>query len=272
MQAENGQTPDAQQFLKQGSHLTPIAPKKVRLLNRLVQGIGLLGLGQWSFYGIFRCPFIVPYIQCETCPVVTCHGRIVSLFWGFWLGLLIVALVFGRAFCGWLCPGGTVNRLIGFLGRKTVAVKLQPAGKADSLLPWGKYLTLVLVGYCWFILAMPRVNIPIRVGEFFPAVAQTFEFANVEWVVRTVIVLSLAALGLLLPSLWCRYVCPTGGLLDLFRKWSLYKVYKTGACNDCQHCRNACYMETRPGEKNCTNCGDCLGVCPQQCIHMGRER
>jgi ferredoxin-type protein NapH len=81
--------------------------KKNRLtvMRRTTQGAMLLVLGQWSFYGLFRCPFAVPFVGCQTCPVITCWGRFTGLFWGFWIALPLISTLFGRAFCG--------NRIVG---------------------------------------------------------------------------------------------------------------------------------------------------------------
>lgn len=240
---------------------------KTRIVNRLAHMAMLAVIGQWSFYGIFRCPFIVPYINCRNCPVITCHGRIFSLFWGFWIGWVALAGIFGRAFCGWLCPGGLANRILGAFSR----LRLKRDNPAQTPLLWGKYLGLVLA--LWVILQMnqPRVNIPIRVGEFFPAVLQTWNFAQPVWVVRTTFVLAVLAAGLVLPAAWCRVACPTGGALEPVRRFGLFRIFRTDACNDCDLCKRACYMDTRPEESNCTNCGDCIHSCPQKCIGLGRK-
>jgi polyferredoxin len=246
----------------------PLWRPKTRFLNRAMQIVMLAVIGQWSFYGIFRCPFIVPYINCQNCPVITCHGRIFSLFWGFWIGWGALAVFFGRAFCGWLCPGGFANRLLGVFSR------LRPKRESliQTLLPFGKYFGLALA--LWVLLQMdqPRVNVPIRVGEFFPAIAQTWNFAQPIWIVRTIFVLAILALGILLPAAWCRFACPTGGSLEIVRRFSIFRIFKTDACNDCDRCKKACYMDTRPEENDCTNCGDCIHSCPQKCIGMGRKR
>lgn len=236
--------------------------------RRLIQTAMLAVLGQWSFYGIFRCPFMIPYVSCQNCPVLTCHGRLLTLFWGFWLLLPLSILLFGRAFCGWACPGGLVVQL---------ASKLAPfrlPGKHLLIrwrLSWGKYLGLALALSVWLALGQPREAIPIRVGEFFTSVALTVEHANLVWLVRTGVVLAMLALGLLVAGAWCRFVCPTGGLLEALKGISLFKVYTTDACNHCDKCLRACEMATRPAETNCTNCGDCLSSCPAHAIHIGRS-
>ena len=243
-----------------------IAGGSLTVWRRLTQAAGLLIMGQWSYYGIFRCPFIVPYVSCQNCPVITCHGRLLTMFWGFWLLLPLSVLLFGRSFCGWVCPGGLVNQM---------AAKLAPyKGRARSVLtflaPYGKYIALVIAAYAWLIMGQPREAIPIRVGGFFESTGLTFEHANLLWLVRTFFVLGVLAAGLILANAWCRFICPTGGMLDLLKRFSLFRIYKTSDCNDCDKCLRACDMGTRPDEANCTNCGDCLPVCPEDAIKIGR--
>lgn len=241
---------------------------RLTVWRRLSQ-VAFLGLlGQWSFYGIFRCPFIVPFVSCDNCPVITCYGRITRLFWGFWLLLPISALLFGRAFCGWACPGGLANQLLG----KIAPVKLRARHFFTRIAPWGKYLALALALYVWLLLGQPRSAVPIRIGEFFGAVKLTFAHAGLFWLVRSGIVLGFLALGLVVASAWCRFACPTGGVLELFRPIALFKVFKTNRCNDCNKCMQVCEMATRPAETNCTNCGDCLNACPVDAIKIGRKK
>lgn len=244
------------------------ATNRLMITRRFSQLLMLALLGQWSFYGIFRCPFLVPYVSCQNCPVITCHGRIVTMFWGFWLLLPVSALLFGRAFCGWGCPGGLLNQMIG----RIAPFKLRVRNILTRLGPSGKYLGLAVVLYCYYILAQPRVDIPIRIGEFFQSVLLTFEHANLEWLVRTFFVLGFLGLGLIVANAWCRFACPCGGLLELVRHFALFRFYKTSKCNDCNKCLAVCDMGTRPNEAGCTNCGDCREVCPSDAIAFGRQK
>ncbi len=237
------------------------------LVRRLSQAAMLVVLGQWSFYGLFRCPFPVPFVSCLTCPVITCYGRIVSLFWGFWLLLPTLSVLFGRAFCGWACPGGLVVQLSG----KVAPVKLRLRNIFNRTARYGKYLGLAAALFLWLYLGNPRWAVPIRIGEVWASIGLTFEHANSYWLVRTFAVLGFAAGGLVLANLWCRFACPTGGLLEVFGRFSLIKFYRTGQCNDCDACLKVCEMGTRPAEANCTNCGDCRHVCPVDAIRFGRQ-
>ncbi len=240
--------------------------KGLILWRRLSQAAGLLIMGQWSYYGIFRCPFVVPYVSCQSCPVITCHGRLFSMFWGFWLLMPLSVLLFGRAFCGWACPGGLANQI----AAKFAPFKIRLRSFFLSAVPYGKYIGLFLALYVWLVIGQPREAIPIRTGEFFSSTGLTFEHSSVFWLTRTLFVLACVAAGLVIANVWCRFVCPAGGLLDMLKGISLFKFYKTSECNECDKCLKVCDMGTRPAETNCTNCGDCLNVCPQDAIRFGR--
>ncbi|MBA4417812.1 MAG: 4Fe-4S ferredoxin [Syntrophus sp. (in: bacteria)] len=225
-------------------------------------------LGQWSFYGIFRCPFPVPFVDCQTCPIITCWGRITTLFWGFWLLLPLSAILFGRAFCGWVCPGGMVNQLIG----KVSITKMRVRNFFNRIAPWGLFAGLIIALVLWLGLHNPRSMIPIRIGEFWGSIRLSFTHATNFWLIRTFVVLGLVAAGFIVANLWCRFACPTGGLLELIKRISLFRIFKTSACNDCNACLKVCEMGSRPDEINCTNCGDCLKSCPVDAIKIGRKR
>lgn len=240
---------------------------RITWLRRLIQGAMLFILGQWSFYGIFRCPFAVPFINCRSCPVITCMGRLTTLFWGFWLLLPVSALLFGRAFCGWLCPGGLLNQLLG----KPAPLKLRDRNGLVAFAQMGKYPAISIAIYLYFVLGNPRWAIPIRTaGDSYQAVVLTFAHAFTPWLIRTGTVLGLVGAGLVVANLWCRFACPTGGLLELFRPFAFFHVYKDETCTDCNKCLKICEMATRPAETNCTNCGDCMGSCPVDAIKFGR--
>ena len=230
--------------------------------RRAVQAASLVILGEWSFYGIFRCPFAVPYIGCGNCPVIQCPG---SYLWGWaWIVIFASALFMGRLFCGWVCPGGLAADLLGSLA--FFRHKISP--RVSALLGYGKYILLLVSLYVFFILHNPRWAVPIRTGDFFNSVGLTFEHASPIWIAKTSAILVIFALGVVVSHAWCRFFCPTGGALALFQKISLFRYGIDPACTDCDRCRKSCGQETRPSHENCTNCGDCRGVCPPGAISL----
>lgn len=245
-----------------------IGLRTLQAINRAVQVVSLFFLGEWALYGILRCPFIVPFVSCQNCPVITCPGRVANTFWGVWAVWLSVGLLAGRTFCGWICPGGLLNRILSWNPFK---INLHEDASADF--DKAKYIVLFLALAGWFILQQPRINVPIRVeGEFWQAVGLTFDFAFPAWLFRAYFVLAILALSLFISFAWCRFACPAGAALEIFRPTAIFRVWKTNACNNCDKCRHVCGMNTRPDEHNCTNCGDCLESCAVNAIRIGIKK
>ncbi len=236
-------------------------------LNRAMYTLSAFFLGEFALYGIFRCPFIIPFVSCQNCPVMTCPGRVASFFWGLWGGILALSIFFGRAFCGWVCPGGFLAKIFALN-----PLKMKKALKFEKKVTYVKYMVLLAALYVYFILGQPRENIPMRMGDFGESMYLTYINAFPLWQWRTLFIVIALLLGVFISAAWCRFLCPTGGILELFKKFSPFAVYKTDDCNDCCKCLRDCYMRTRPSEINCTNCGDCLDSCPKGCIHIGRKK
>ena len=236
--------------------------KRIHWARRISQLAFMALLGEFAFYGIFRCPFAVPYVSCGNCPVVQCPGR---KWWiPVWVGIIVSAVVMGRVFCGWACPVGLVSDLLG----KAAVLKRRISGAADQALSFGKYAVLIasiLVVIAW---DNPRWAIPIRTGDFFSSAKLTFEHADGWWIGRTAFVLAAIGLGVGISHLWCRYLCATGGMLQVLNRISVFGYVRSADCDDCNSCDEVCPLETRPAETNCNNCGDCAPVCPSDTIEL----
>ena len=62
-------------------------------------------------FSLYVCPFPVPFVLCRVCHVVECpmqggrYTRVLALY----LGTFATSAIFGRAYCGWACPLGTLQ-------------------------------------------------------------------------------------------------------------------------------------------------------------------
>ena len=115
------------------NNVTADSKTRLKWVRRLSQAAMLFVIGEFSFYGIFRCPFAVPYVSCANCPVVQCPGR--WMVYPFWIALGISTLLFGKAFCGWACPGGLVSGFLSSLSSIGKKIKRSIDGKLH-LLPY----------------------------------------------------------------------------------------------------------------------------------------
>ncbi len=235
---------------------------KSQWIRRIIQAGSLYFLGTFSYYGVFRCPFAVPFTSCENCPVIQCPGK--KIWLSAWIGILISALIFGRAFCSHACPAGMVSELLS----RFAIFKGKIKGALDRSLSYLKYGILAVSLYLFWFMHNPRWAVPIRTGEFIQSTALTFEHALPIWLIRTGFIVVALTLSILIPHFWCRYLCPTGAALEPFRKFSLFGYKMNKSCTDCGKCNRLCDLETRPNKHNCTNCGSCKTVCPVEAIEL----
>lgn len=134
------------------------------------------------------------------------------------MGILLAAAVilFGKLFCAYLCPLGTVEDLI-TKGRRALglrSVEVHSGGFADKLLRLPKYGLLFWLFYS----TATASELLCRKLDPYYAVASGFKGEIVLW-------MSIAALALLIGGgffvkrFFCRYICPLGAATNTFRFW-----------------------------------------------------
>ncbi|HUS80786.1 MAG TPA: 4Fe-4S binding protein [Armatimonadota bacterium] len=204
--------------------------------------------------------------------------------------LLLFTGLFGRFFCGWLCPLGTSIDL-------TDHLLLRRVRKRDHLnRPSLKYYILAatlvatalgarmvwladpipLLSRAWATCIAPALlravpALPASLGREGIGIGVTPPIAG-EGVAATVVLVGVLALGLVSRRYWCRTLCPLGALLGLVGRLGLIRRHMTGGCSQCGVCGSRCKMGaidqadctiTRTPE--CILCWDCVackGVCP----------
>ena len=187
------------------------------------------------------------------------------------LAILAIGLFCRKAFCGWLCPVGTLSELLWTLGRRLFGRNLDLPRWADYPLRLVKYLLLA-----FFVWAVGQMDGPALEGFLdspFNALADVrmyLFFAHLSGLALGVI-LVLAGLSLVVRNAWCRYLCPYGALLGILSLASPLRITRAKAtCIDCGLCSKACpsriqvHLAGRVGGDECTACFRCVEACPVQ--------
>lgn len=206
--------------------------------------------------GLLFCPFPLPFLACEFCPVFCTFGSIRT---GLFFGILGLGVLSGRTFCGLFCPGGAVQDVLFELPVRKLA--LSP--RADQWLRALKYLATLFV--VLLILEAARVwpGIPL-VGEGW------FWLLGCPSLVSYVLIAlfgGLCLLSIFLSRAWCRYLCPLGAWLSPFNHYSLIGLtYDEERCQECGRCSKECSAALRPApgggrSAECLRCLTCYTEC-----------
>ncbi|MHC4122968.1 MAG: 4Fe-4S binding protein [Planctomycetota bacterium] len=198
---------------------------------------------------------------------------------------IVLTIVFGRFFCGWVCPLGSLNQFAGFAGnrKKTTAQKivLNKYRKAQCI----KYFVLVLL---LFMAAFPSLAATLQTGLLDPIplitrsvnllllpiadrsaniVSVTGRFYEGAWLVFAIFA-SVVLLNLVIPRFYCRFICPLGALFGIIDRFAIWRIGKRkNECKNCRLCEKNCEGGCEPaGKIRISECVLCFN-CRQDCKH-----
>jgi len=225
--------------------------------------------------------------------------------------ILALTVLFGRVFCGWICPlGTTIDVTDRLLWRR--AHKRRRGDDDTRFRRWKFYLLVAFViaavfgvqlGYfldplslLWRTLAFSIFGplkfiynqtldlarpIADRVfdADLVPYYAHHYGMRS-NWIALLTFV-TVLLLSRYQERFYCRNLCPLGALLGLVGRWPLLRHYFLPACNDCGRCaltsRMHAYDFVRGGAlkhsaTECIQCFRCGVNCKPDSLHIGVGR
>lgn len=180
-------------------------------------------------------------------------------------GLLVLTLLVRRAFCGYMCPIGTLSEWLQAGARRCRVWSLHVPPRLDRVLALLKYPVLgAIVYFTW------------RLGElvfrgYDPCYALISRHGTDIQVWAYVISGAIVLASLIITVPFCRWLCPLAAVLNPFSRFGLARIKRDGeACNECGVCGRACPMAipvdrvAQVTAARCMACLDCVAVCPKQ--------
>jgi ferredoxin-type protein NapH len=191
--------------------------------------------------------------------------------------ILLIALLLGRVFCGWMCPYALASEMVFALSNKRRAQKKAAAALAHGAGTRPFAVRAVVAGLGLFAVLLffpePYLN-QLSMPGWYTRVLQHAAFFGAPLYGALFFPALLLLEGCAGSRFWCRYLCPQSVLLALFAalpcpaglRLRFARTQCACAKND-RACLAACSLALNPREittahrLDCTNCGDCVDAC-----------
>ncbi len=210
--------------------------------------------------------------------------------------MLVLSLLLGRFFCGWICPLGTVIDLVTARIKKVLPIRLfktkfkyyllltllfaallnvNITGIFDPIAILVRAFTFFLYPLAGYLVRSGWVGMYELAGDNRDYAGFIYNFLK-DYLLpfrETFYPLAFVSLAFFLFILfleryerrnWCRNLCPLGTLLGLLSSFSIFKRVPAGLCRDCGSCKDACptgFDEDILQTRDCVLCMDCRLKC-----------
>ena len=222
---------------------------------------------------------------------------------GWSLFVIFLTLLFGRVFCNWMCPLGTLNQFVGWLfikitRKESIDKNRYSKNQVYKYLILFIFLILSFYGSIQVGLLDPIVLLSRALGTVFAPASDYFVsgmgnstgldqsminllkfapgttnriFVGSFWI--GVLFLSILAANLFYPRFFCRFLCPLGALLGIFSRFSIFQIKRNiKKCTDCDLCLSRCEGASEPEGSvrvsECVSCMNCIDDCPEDALEF----
>ncbi|HEY1735678.1 MAG TPA: 4Fe-4S binding protein [Methylovirgula sp.] len=213
---------------------------------------------QWIVVGVYFTLIVVPTFL--PLPDNTAHvwNNLTLLaqfcFWGLWWPLVLLSMMLvGRAWCGLLCPEGSLTEAVSRHGRGLPI----PRWLKWKGWPFAAFSLTTIYGQMISVYQYPKPVLLILGGSTAGAMAIGYLYGRSKRV-------------------WCRYLCPVNGVFGLLAKlaplhfavdtmaWERARVHQPGATHPhpkiaAINCAPLVAIRTMKGASDCHVCGRCDG-------------
>jgi polyferredoxin len=236
-------------------------------------------------------------------------AHVVSAAFALSLVTVVITLLFGRVFCGWVCPLGTLNNVAGPLRPRpprgtyggwhrvkyylliailaSALFSLQPVGLVDPLSLLIRSLSISI--YPWFsygvrsffdaVFSVDPLGLAAVTEPVYGVLKRTVLSFEQSLYRQTFFIGSLffivLGLNLVEKRFWCKYLCPLGAFLGVLSRHSLLRRSVSEGCTSCGVCSAVCPGNAAPEAREhwrdteCFICRNCDDACPQNAVSFG---
>ncbi len=208
---------------------------------------------------LISCAYLGFYQGGCPCPVTAHAQTVASVIAGnpYWVtpALLLIAvilnsIIFGRFFCGFICPLGAVQEIFGWIRKTHIRLNLR--------LHRTGFIIRLTVFFIMLLAATYTGQYHFRIFDPFRTLF-TFSGILASWI----ILVFVSGVSIWIYRPFCHFFCPLGALLELLSRYSFFQIRLKKSCISCNKCHTLCPVGaiTENGIIDngvCIRCGKCL--------------
>ncbi len=173
------------------------------------------------------------------------------------IALSLTSLIFGRFFCGFICPIGALEDFLKFIGKK-IGIKESYIPNTLEII---KYLILII------LLILSIVGLGNEIYLLSPWIGYLGLISGLHLSLSVVLLLLIIS-SLFTRRLFCRVFCPLGAFQALLYGIGPLKIHKNTGCGSCTHCLKDCpvNIKTIVDDTISPECVNCLKCTETKCF------
>ncbi|MBU2009237.1 MAG: 4Fe-4S binding protein [Chloroflexi bacterium] len=249
-------------------------------------------------------------------PLAAISAMLASRSWMLPMALagitLLLTIAVGRAWCGWLCPLGTLLDWIPSRRPNRKGLDISTYWRQGKNIVLFTILLAAAAGNLTLLFLDPITILFRTIASTAAPIANWAVTSAQEWLYQlaalrpalewsdrlirgallsdqpfylpglliALLFAGVLALNAIRPRFWCRYLCPLGALLGLVSRIGLVRQrVNQEQCTKCFRCAVECHTAAIKPERRfvadtaeCTTCLDCMEICPAKAISFGGQR
>jgi Na+-translocating ferredoxin:NAD+ oxidoreductase RnfG subunit len=182
--------------------------------------------------------------------LLSLHAPAIALSGAFLLtiGVLLLVVIFGNIYCGYICPFGASQELLGYVLPRRFRLPL-----SREKMQRARFVKYVILFVLIILFFTSRNRTTLVVDPLISMFSLRFALHNLRSAVLWVVVIAFVG-SIFYTRFWCRYLCPAGAFLSLFNNAAVLRRFlpakKFGRCEfgltakdnmDCIYCDKCRY-------------------------------